>query len=134
MKILFPLASFALSFVFQLGFASGEPDAEAKLIFLFWFAAYLPAVSFFYARKFLPGGLMQLSRTLVHSFLLALSFFLFHFSREGLLTALVIFVWCELWALLGLLRKQKSGKVPLQSARLSKLHVYFSNAKRLFFK
>ena len=107
MKRTFPLVSFALSLVFQIGFSLTHPSSASDLIFLVWTAAYLPAVSFFYAKKFLIGGLRELSLTLLHSFLLALSFLLFSLTRDGLFAALILFVWCELWALLGLLRKQK---------------------------
>jgi len=107
LKFLFPIASFALSLLFQLGFAVTQAPAIPDIIFIFWVAIYLPAVSFFYAKKFLQRESKKISYTLVHSFLHALSFFLFFFTRDGLFAAFVLFVWCELWALIGLIRKQK---------------------------
>ena len=106
MKIRFPLTTFALSLVLQ-GFAALLPGMFADVIFTVWTVAYLPTVSFFYAKKYLPGGKRSVPFTLAHSFLLTLSFFVFYLTREGLAAALLLFVWCELWALVGLIRKQK---------------------------
>ena len=106
MKIRFPLASFALSLVLQCG-AFAMDGLASDLLFTFWMAVYLPAVSFFYAKKYLPGGKRSVPFTLAHSFLLVLTFFIFYVTREGAMSALLLFVWCELWALIGLIRKQK---------------------------
>ena len=106
LKIRFPLATVALSLIWQCcaAFLSG---AIADFLFTVWMVAYLPTVSFFYAKKYLPGGKISVPFTLAHSFLLALSFFIFYITREGLAMALLLFAWCELWAMIGLIRKQK---------------------------
>ena len=106
MKIRFPLLTFAVSLLLQY-FAAALQGLSSDLLFTVWTVAYLPTVSFFYAKKYLPGGKRCVPFTLFHSSLLALSFFIFYITREGALTALLLFAWCELWALIGLIRKQK---------------------------
>ena len=106
MKLRFPFLSFSVSLILQ--FVSGASGGVfADLLFTVWTVAYLPTASFFYAKKYLPGGKRCVPFTLLHSSLLTLSFFVFYMTREGLLTALILFVWCEMWALIGLIRKQK---------------------------
>ncbi len=107
MKIRFPLASFAFSLIMQCCAAFLANTSAAELIFTLWTAAYLPTVSFFYAKKYLPGGKRSVPFTLAHSFLLALSFFVLYITCEGVTAALLLFAWCEVWALIGLIRKQK---------------------------
>jgi hypothetical protein len=101
------LTSFLISVVLQCCCAAIPYAPLADLLFVLWTVAYLPAVSFFYARKLRYGGKHSVPYTLAHSFLLALSFLIFFQTREGMATALVLFAWCELWALFGLIRKQK---------------------------
>ena len=107
MKIRFPLASFAVSLILQCCAAFTANTVAAELIFTVWAIAFLPTISFLYAKKYLPGGKRSVPFTLAHSFLLALSFFVFYVTREGFASALLFFAWCELWALIGLIRKQK---------------------------
>ena len=106
MKIRFPLLTFAISLILQCCSAALR-GLYADLLFTVWTVAYLPTVSFIYAKKYLPGGKRCIPFTLLHSSLLTLSFFIFYITREGLATALILLVWCELWALIGLIRKQK---------------------------
>ena len=107
LKFLFPLTAFAGSLVLQCGSAAVSYAPISDLLFVLWTLAYLPTVSFLYARRIRFGGRKSIPYTLAHSFLHALAFFLFYFSRQGAITALVLFAWCELWALIGLIRKQK---------------------------
>ena len=106
MKIRFPLLTFAISLILQCVSAALQ-GLSADLLFTVWTVAYLPTVSFFYAKKHLPGGKKCVPFTLFHSSLLALSFFIFYITREGAAAALILLAWCELWALIGLIRKQK---------------------------
>jgi hypothetical protein len=39
-------------------------------------------------------------------------------TRDGMAAALAIFIWCELWALIGLIRKQKMPCFRPKKARL----------------
>ena len=103
----FPFISFLISLILQ-GCSVLIPVASVSdIIFTAWTLAYLPAVSFVYARKIRNGGKRSIPYTLAHSFLLALSFAVFYLTREGMVTALILFAWCEIWALLGLIRRQK---------------------------
>ena len=106
MKIRFPLLTFALSLLLQY-FAAALQGLSSDLLFTVWTVAYLPTVSFFYAKKYLPGGKRSIPFTLFHSSLLTLSFFIFYITREGAVTALILLSWCELWALIGLIRRQR---------------------------
>jgi hypothetical protein len=54
----------------------------------------------------------------MHSLLHALAFVPFYPSRDGMAAALAIFIWCELWALIGLIRKQKMPCFRPRKARL----------------
>ena len=109
--MLFPFISFILSLAIQGCSAMITFAPVAELIFVLWTVIYLPSVSFLYARKIRNGGKRSIPYTLVHSFLLALSFGVFYLTREGMATALILFAWCELWALIGLIRRQKQ-KIP----------------------
>lgn len=117
MKFLFPLVAFAGSLALQC-FCAYAGDSLSDLLFVLWFAFYLPAVSFFYARRMRFGGKRSVPYTLVHSLLHALAFMPFYPSRDGMAAALAIFIWCELWALIGLIRKQKMPCFRPRKARL----------------
>ena len=107
LKYLFPLTAAAGSLVLQC-FCSVIPYSMlCDLLFLLWVAAYLPAVSFVYARKMRLGGKRSIPYTIMHSFMHTLAFIPFYPTKEGVMAALAIFAWCELWALIGLIRKQK---------------------------
>ena len=106
MKFLFPLTAFAGSLTLQCFCAYAEASL-CDLIFVLWLVLYLPAVSFFYARRMRLGGKRSVPYTLMHSLLHALAFVPFYPSKDGAAAALAILAWCELWALIGLIRKQK---------------------------
>ena len=105
MKFIYPLVSFILSVGVQTIALCSEYDA---VLFVFWAIVYLPFSSFFYSKKFLRGGKRSIPYTLIHSFALSFSYVIFYFSEEDIYGAvLLLFLWCEVWALLGLIRKQK---------------------------
>lgn len=115
MKFIYPLFSFLLSVVFQLLFLFLD---ESALIFVIWVMIDLPCSSFLYSKKFLKDGKRSIPYTLVHSFLLTFSYLLFCSPGiESFGTALVLFLWCEVWALLGLIRKQKMPILFLRKKR-----------------
>ena len=115
MKFIYPLFSFLLSVVFQLLFLFSN---ESAFIFAVWVMIDLPCLSFLYAKKFLKDGKRSIPYTLIHSFLSAFSYLLFCPSeREALGVALLLFLWCEVWALLGLIRKQKMPILFLRKRR-----------------
>ena len=102
MKFIYPLLSFLLSAGIQLFFT------ENTAVFVVWIFLYLPLTSFFYSKKFLKGRLSSIPYTLIHSFSLSFSYLMFHVSeKDSYGFAFILFLWCEVWALLGLIRKQK---------------------------
>ena len=105
MKFAYPLFSFLISLVFQLIFVYSEYHVP---IFVLWMILYLPFTSFFYSKKFLKEGRRSMPYTLIHSFSLTFSYLMFYFTEtEAYGMAVLLFLWCEVWALLGLIRKQK---------------------------
>lgn len=105
MKYIYPLVSFFVSIVFQLIFVHLEYYAA---VFVLWVIVYLPLTSFFYSKKFLKEGRRSIPYTLIHSFSLSFSYLMFYLSdKESYGMALLLFLWCEVWALLGLIRKQR---------------------------
>ena len=102
MKFIYPLFSFLLSAGIQFLFM------ENTAVFVVWIFLYLPLTSFFYSKKFLKGGKSSIPYTLIHSFSLSFSYLMFYYSEEGSYgAAVLLFLWCEVWALLGLIRKEK---------------------------
>lgn len=102
MKFIYPLVSFLLSVGIQLIFM------ENAAVFIVWIFIYLPLTSFFYSKRFLKGGKSSIPYTLIHSFSLSFSYLMLYFSEEGSYgVAVLLFLWCEVWALLGLIRKEK---------------------------
>ncbi|MBR5187412.1 MAG: hypothetical protein IKW18_02975 [Clostridia bacterium] len=56
----------------------------------------------------MKGGKSSIPYTLIHSFSLSFSYLMLYFSEEGAYgVAVLLFLWCEVWALLGLIRKEK---------------------------
>lgn len=105
MKFAYPVFSFLLSVVFQMLFLFAE---DGTAFFIVWAIIYLPLTSFFYSKKYLKDGKRSIPYTLIHSFSLAFSYLMFYDPNiETYCFALILFVWCEVWALLGLIRKEK---------------------------
>lgn len=116
MKYIYPLVSFLVSIGFQLIFINLEYHVT---IFVLWIIVYLPFTSFFYSKKFLKEGKRSIPYTLIHSFSLSFSYLMFYFlETEAYGMALLLFLWCEVWALLGLIRKQKIPLLFIKSSSI----------------
>ena len=108
MKKFFPLFSFLISFCIQLGIVFLSHVYIIYLLLFFWVIVFLPTVSFLYSKKYLRGDKQCIAYTAAHSFLLVFSYLMLHVTeKDAYLAAVFLFVWCELWALLGLIEKQK---------------------------
>ena len=80
-------------------------------IILIWFFAVYPSVSFAYSKKFISNGRYRLLQSILCPVTFALSYVSFFFMEgETYLYTLVIFAWCELWSLLGLIKQKKDNK------------------------
>jgi len=79
-------------------------------IILIGFFIVYPSISFVYSKKLLSNGKHRILQSILCPITFALSYVsLLFMEDETYLYALVIFVWCELWSLLGLI-KRKKGK------------------------
>ena len=72
----------------------------------------IPAMCFLYSRRCLSEQRSRFLFTLYQSLLITLPYFiLFSKENETVVYGIILFVWCELWALLGLVKpKRKKAK------------------------
>jgi len=117
LKYVYPLLSFLISVGFQLFFLFWGYDTP---IFMIWVIVYLPFTSFFYSKSFLKDGMRGIPYTLLHSFSLAFSYLMLLYSDTDTFgAAFLLFLWCEVWALLGLIRKQRIPILFIRKKRCS---------------
>ncbi len=65
----------------------------------------IPAMCLLYSKQCLSGQRFRLLFTLYQSFLITVPYFiLFSKENETIVYSIILFVWCELWALLGLVK------------------------------
>lgn len=72
----------------------------------------VPTICFLYSKLFLSGQKLALLFTLYPSLLITLPYIiLFAKERETIVYSIILFVWCELWTLLGSIKfKRKTTK------------------------
>ena len=95
----------------------GNNDGYAGAVYALWGiiicgVVIQPAICFAYSRRMLIDQKFRIFFTVYNSFLVSLPFFiLFSLNAENVwYNPLVIFVWCELWGVLGLVKI--NGKKP----------------------
>ena len=65
----------------------------------------IPTMCFLYAKRCLLGQRFRFLFTLYQSILITLPYFIMFFAGdETIIYSAILFAWCELWALLGLIR------------------------------
>ncbi len=70
----------------------------------------IPIMCFLYSKRCLLGQRFRFLFTLYQSLLITLPYFvLYSKENETIVYSIILYLWCELWALLGLV-KFKSGK------------------------
>ena len=77
---------------------------------IFCFAIAIPVLSVLYSKICLYDSKNKFLFTLYNSFLLALSTLLFSIGSSPMIIPVISsisFVWCEIWGLLGLIRKKE---------------------------
>ena len=77
---------------------------------IFCFAIAIPVLSVLYSKICLRNSENKFLFTLYNSFLLALSTLLFSIGSSPMIIPVISsisFVWCEIWGLLGLIRKKE---------------------------
>ena len=124
-KILYPIITILLSFIINiiklLVFNHNSELGPQIVMSLLWIMCFLPISSFVYSKVILSNSKEKIIFPLMHSVLIALPQLLFikpayFFSFEAVLLILKYFVWCELWALLGLIGKRTDKQIEEQSA------------------
>jgi len=76
-----------------------------------WFLLFMPISSFQYSKRVLRNYKNRIVYTLLHSLSICLSYLLLFFMEgETYFYALVVFIWCEIWGLLGLIGKRDKSK------------------------
>ncbi len=120
-KWLFPVSSaiisvvlfFFFGFLGILGNGDGTGYGGAVIILcciIFYIAIVMPVMCFGYSKHCLSGRKHRLLFTLYHSFLISTLYLVYFCLVNAVYFAPLIFIWCELWGLLGLIRKKSSEK------------------------
>ena len=117
---LFPvLSSVITSIIILLIYAATEPYSHDSgygglviglIGLIFCFAIAIPVLSVLYSKICLRNSENKFLFTLYNSFLLALSTLLFSIGSSPMIIPVISsisFVWCEIWGLLGLIRKKE---------------------------
>ena len=118
-KWLFPIISSVItSIIILLIYAAAEPYSHDSgygglvinsIGLIFCFAIAIPVLSVLYSKVCLHDSENKFLFTLYNSFLLALSTLLFSIGSSPmfvLVIGTISFVWCDIWGLLGLIRKK----------------------------
>lgn len=119
-KWLFPVISAVISsIIFLLVYVAAEPYSHDSgygglviglIGLIFCFAVAIPVLSVLYSKIYLRDSENKFLFTLYNSFLLALSTLLFSIGSSPmfvLVIGTISFVWCDIWGLLGLIRKKE---------------------------
>ena len=124
-KWLFPVASailfaFLLIFIFVVG-VGGNGDGSgfvgaivSLLLIIVCLAIVPPIVCFVYAKRFLVDQKIRFLFTLYQSFLITLPYLILFFESDKTPAyAFVMFVWSELWSLLGLVKFKRRDQISI---------------------
>ena len=84
-----------------------------KALFWAWIALFMPASSFLYSWFLLRKSKSKIGYTFFHSLVIFLSYTIMQqvFKINAELNILIIFAWCELWALLCLIGKHTKKQI-----------------------
>jgi glucan phosphoethanolaminetransferase (alkaline phosphatase superfamily) len=79
-------------------------------LLLILFIILMPLASFFYSKSFIARNNKKWLKSVICPIVLAISYLVLYFREdETYVFALILFVWCEIWSLIGL-RGLKSSK------------------------
>lgn len=117
-KWLFPIISSVItSIIILLIYAAAEPYSHDSgygglviglIGLIFCFSIAIPVLSVLYSKICLRNSENKFLFTLYHSFLIVLPYLILFFREdETIIYATIIFGWCEIWGLLGLIRKKE---------------------------
>ena len=121
-KWLFPIAYAIISIVIFLligvlgVFGSGDGTGYGGVVIIlcgiiFYCLIIVPAMCLVYSKRCLSGERFRVLFTFYQSLLISLPYLiLFIKDNETFLYSLILFVWCELWSLLGLVKFKRKIK------------------------
>ena len=121
-KWLFPIAYAIISIVIFLligvlgvcGNGDGTGYGGVVIILcgiIFYCLIIVPAMCLVYSKRCLSGERFRVLFTLYQSLLISLPYLILFFKdNETFLYSLILFVWCELWSLLGLIKFKRKIK------------------------
>lgn len=105
-KIGFPIVSFFLALIGHILLILGIHGYLSYGILLIGFFHLIPVLMTVYSKMILRSASHKVLYTLYHSLMITIAYLLFYWMElETYLFALVLFIWCEFWALLGLIQK-----------------------------
>ncbi len=117
-KWLFPVISAVITWIIiLLSYVAAEPYSHdsgygglviCSIGLIFCFAISIPVFSVLYSKICLHDSENKFLFTIYHSFLIILPYLILFFREdETIIYAAIIFAWCEIWGLLGLIRKKE---------------------------
>ena len=121
-KWLFPIAYEIISIVIFLligvlgVFGNGDGTGYGGIVIIlcgiiFYCLIIVPAMCLVYSKRCLSGERFRVLFTFYQSLLISLPYLiLFIKDNETFLYSLILFVWCELWSLLGLVKFKRKIK------------------------
>ena len=121
-KWLFPIAYVIISIVIFLligvlgVFGNGDGTGYGGVVIIlcgiiFYCLIIVPAMCLVYSKRCLSGERFRVLFTFYQSLLISLPYLiLFIKDNETFLYSLILFVWCELWSLLGLVKFKRKIK------------------------
>ena len=121
-KWLFPIAYAIISIVIFLligvlgVFGNGDGTGYGGVVIIlcgiiFYCPIIVPAMCLVYSKRCLSGERFRVLFTFYQSLLISLPYLiLFIKDNETFLYSLILFVWCELWSLLGLIKFKRKIK------------------------
>lgn len=121
-KWLYPIASAIISIVIFLligvlgvwGNGDGTGYGGAVIVLcgiIFYCLIIVPAICLVYSKRYLSGERFSFLFTLYQSLFISLPYLILFFKdNETFLYSSILFVWCELWSLLGLIKFKRKIK------------------------
>ena len=121
-KWLFPIAcSFVSVIAFLLSgvvgiFANGDGTGYGGIVIvlcglIFYCVIVIPTMCIVYSRRYLAGQRFRFLFTLYQSFLITLPYLIWFLKdNETIVYSFILFVWCEIWGLIGLVKLKPHNK------------------------
>ena len=109
-KLLYLFSIFFISiFLRNLIFSDSIDSLIAYAILVTLFFVLFPLASFFYSKAFLKNNRDKWLKSVICPAVLALSYLILYFRVDKTyIIALILFVWCEIWSLIGMKGSQKN--------------------------